>query len=96
VVEISGLDVLQGEVFGPILHVMRYAAAELDNVIARIDATRYGLTLGYQPFGGERLSGSAPQAGGPDYLLPFFRQRTLSINTAAVGGDAALLRAVAE
>ncbi|MCA1778758.1 MAG: aldehyde dehydrogenase family protein, partial [Xanthomonadaceae bacterium] len=33
-------------VFGPILHVIRYKASELDRVIEAINATGYGLTLG--------------------------------------------------
>ena len=37
---------LRREVFGPILHVVRYAAERLDAVLDAIDATGYGLTLG--------------------------------------------------
>jgi RHH-type proline utilization regulon transcriptional repressor/proline dehydrogenase/delta 1-pyrroline-5-carboxylate dehydrogenase len=44
--EISALDVLEGEVFGPVLHVIRYASPHLDQVIDAINATGYGLTLG--------------------------------------------------
>ena len=44
--EISGIDVLEREVFGPILHVVRFKARDLDKVIAGINATGYGLTLG--------------------------------------------------
>ena len=44
--EISGIDVLQREVFGPVLHVVRWQADQLDAVIAAINATGYGLTLG--------------------------------------------------
>jgi RHH-type proline utilization regulon transcriptional repressor/proline dehydrogenase/delta 1-pyrroline-5-carboxylate dehydrogenase len=43
--EISGIEVLEREVFGPILHVVRYKARDLDAVIDRINATGYGLTL---------------------------------------------------
>jgi RHH-type proline utilization regulon transcriptional repressor/proline dehydrogenase/delta 1-pyrroline-5-carboxylate dehydrogenase len=115
---------LQREVFGPILHVVRYAADELDKVLDAINATGYGLTLGIhsridqtvryivsrmrvgnvyvnrnmigavvgvQPFGGEGLSGTGPKAGGPYYLFRFAVERTVSINTAAAGGNAALL-----
>jgi RHH-type proline utilization regulon transcriptional repressor/proline dehydrogenase/delta 1-pyrroline-5-carboxylate dehydrogenase len=38
--------VLQQEVFGPVLHVIRYRAEALDEVIAEINQTGYGLTLG--------------------------------------------------
>ncbi len=43
---IDGLNRLQREVFGPVLHVMHYAADKLDDVLASINATGYGLTLG--------------------------------------------------
>ncbi|HET9047784.1 MAG TPA: bifunctional proline dehydrogenase/L-glutamate gamma-semialdehyde dehydrogenase PutA [Chiayiivirga sp.] len=44
--EIDSLDRLQREVFGPVLHVIRYDADKLDTVIDAINATGYGLTLG--------------------------------------------------
>jgi RHH-type transcriptional regulator, proline utilization regulon repressor / proline dehydrogenase / delta 1-pyrroline-5-carboxylate dehydrogenase len=50
-----------------------------------------GAVVGVQPFGGEGLSGTGPKAGGPHYLLRFVNERTLTVNTAAVGGNARLL-----
>ncbi len=44
--EIASLAQLQREVFGPILHVVRWKASELDRVIDQVNATGYGLTLG--------------------------------------------------
>ncbi len=44
--EIPSLDLLTQENFGPILHVVRWKAGELDRVIDQISATGYGLTLG--------------------------------------------------
>ncbi|HEV2606975.1 MAG TPA: bifunctional proline dehydrogenase/L-glutamate gamma-semialdehyde dehydrogenase PutA, partial [Xanthomonadaceae bacterium] len=44
--EIQSLGQLQREVFGPVLHVIRYPAKDLDKVIDAINATGYGLTLG--------------------------------------------------
>ncbi|MEJ2534866.1 MAG: bifunctional proline dehydrogenase/L-glutamate gamma-semialdehyde dehydrogenase PutA, partial [Gammaproteobacteria bacterium] len=44
--EIEGIGVLEREVFGPVLHVARYRARDLDRVIDDINGTRYGLTLG--------------------------------------------------
>jgi RHH-type proline utilization regulon transcriptional repressor/proline dehydrogenase/delta 1-pyrroline-5-carboxylate dehydrogenase len=44
--EIDGLARLEGEVFGPILHVVRWRGDRLDEVIDQINATGYGLTLG--------------------------------------------------
>jgi RHH-type proline utilization regulon transcriptional repressor/proline dehydrogenase/delta 1-pyrroline-5-carboxylate dehydrogenase len=122
--EIDSLSRLAGEVFGPILHVVRYAAGRLDSVLDAIEATGFGLTLGVhsridrtvetivkrlpvgnayvnrnmigavvgvQPFGGEGLSGTGPKAGGPHYLPRFATEHTLSVNTAAAGGNATLV-----
>ena len=122
--EIASLKVLQREVFGPVLHIIRYQAKDLDAVIDSINASGYGLTLGIhsridatiehiqkrvrvgncyvnrnmvgavvgvQPFGGEGLSGTGPKAGGPHYLHRFVTERTLTVNTAAVGGNATLI-----
>ena len=44
--EIDSLDRLEREVFGPMLHVVRYKSAALDDVIAAVNGTGYGLTLG--------------------------------------------------
>ena len=122
--EIDSIKQLEREVFGPVLHVIRYRARDLDQVIDDINDTQYGLTLGVhsridrtlkyitdriragnryvnrnmigavvgvQPFGGEGLSGTGPKAGGPHYMLRFATERTLTVNTAAVGGNASLL-----
>jgi RHH-type proline utilization regulon transcriptional repressor/proline dehydrogenase/delta 1-pyrroline-5-carboxylate dehydrogenase len=123
-VQIPAIGLLEREVFGPILHVVRFRANELDAVAESINRTGYGLTLGVhsriesqaqafqrrcrvgnvyvnrnqigavvgvQPFGGRGLSGTGPKAGGPHYLPRFASERTVTINTAAVGGNASLL-----
>src|SRR5689334_8217436 len=122
--EIDSASRLDREVFGPILHIVRWRADRLDAVCDEIAATGYGLTLGIhsridetvrhvlsrlpagnsyvnrtmigavvgvQPFGGERLSGTGPKAGGPRYLHRFAVERTVSIDTTAAGGNATLL-----
>ncbi|HSX19751.1 MAG TPA: bifunctional proline dehydrogenase/L-glutamate gamma-semialdehyde dehydrogenase PutA, partial [Gammaproteobacteria bacterium] len=122
--EIQSITQLEGEVFGPILHVIRYPATQLGHILNEINATGYGLTLGIhsriddtvefivnhvkvgnvyvnrnmigavvgvQPFGGEGLSGTGPKAGGPYYLPRLTVERTMCINTAAIGGNATLL-----
>jgi RHH-type proline utilization regulon transcriptional repressor/proline dehydrogenase/delta 1-pyrroline-5-carboxylate dehydrogenase len=122
--EINDLTILEGEVFGPILHIIRFKSGELDKVMDAIINTGYGLTLGIhsridavanyiahrmpvgniyinrnmigavvgvQPFGGERLSGTGPKAGGPHYLPRLCVERTISTNTTAVGGNARLV-----
>ncbi|MGY0559000.1 MULTISPECIES: bifunctional proline dehydrogenase/L-glutamate gamma-semialdehyde dehydrogenase PutA [unclassified Lysobacter] len=43
---LDSLDQLKQEIFGPVLHVIRWKADQLDAVIAAINATGYGLTLG--------------------------------------------------
>ena len=44
--EIDSLAQLDGEVFGPILHVIRYSEDQLDGVLEQIEGTGFGLTLG--------------------------------------------------
>ncbi len=46
IVELDRSETLDREVFGPVLHVKRYAASKLDTVLAEIEATGYGLTFG--------------------------------------------------
>jgi len=124
VFELASADQLTEEVFGPILHVVRYGANDLEEVLGAIERSGYALTLGIhsriddmieaivnrlpvgnvyvnrniigavvgvQPFGGFGLSGTGPKAGGPHYLARFATEQTVTINTAAAGGNAALL-----
>ena len=46
VIEINALSDLKREVFGPVLHVLRYSRDELPQLIQDLNATGYGLTLG--------------------------------------------------
>jgi RHH-type proline utilization regulon transcriptional repressor/proline dehydrogenase/delta 1-pyrroline-5-carboxylate dehydrogenase len=122
--ELADARELTEEVFGPILHVVRYRTDQFARVLAAIERSGYGLTLGIhsriddtvdtiadrlqvgnvyvnrnmigavvgvQPFGGHGLSGTGPKAGGPHYLARFATEQTITINTAAAGGNAALL-----
>jgi RHH-type proline utilization regulon transcriptional repressor/proline dehydrogenase/delta 1-pyrroline-5-carboxylate dehydrogenase len=122
--EIGSISELPGEVFGPVLHVVRFRGGDLAAVVDDINDTGFGLTLGIhtriesraqaiaarsrvgnvyvnrntigavvgvQPFGGCGLSGTGPKAGGPHYLARFATEQVVSVNTAAVGGNAALL-----
>ena len=43
---IDTIAFLEGEVFGPVLHVVRYASDKLDAVLDAINTTGFGLTLG--------------------------------------------------
>ncbi|AHE67240.1 delta-1-pyrroline-5-carboxylate dehydrogenase [Legionella oakridgensis ATCC 33761 = DSM 21215] len=45
-IAIEHLNMLKKEVFGPVLHVIRFKRKDLDEVIAQINNTGYGLTLG--------------------------------------------------
>ncbi|MEO6363520.1 MAG: L-glutamate gamma-semialdehyde dehydrogenase [Caldimonas sp.] len=121
--ELAGIGEVGGEIFGPVLQVVRWRGG-LDALVAAINGLGYGLTLGIQtridsralhladaarignvyvnrnmigavvgvqPFGGEGLSGTGPKAGGPHYLPRFCAEQVLTVNTAAAGGNAALL-----
>ncbi|MCU7552997.1 bifunctional proline dehydrogenase/L-glutamate gamma-semialdehyde dehydrogenase PutA [Alteromonas sp. ASW11-19] len=44
--EIDNINVLEKEVFGPVVHIVRFKAKELDDVLAQINSTGYGLTMG--------------------------------------------------
>jgi RHH-type transcriptional regulator, proline utilization regulon repressor / proline dehydrogenase / delta 1-pyrroline-5-carboxylate dehydrogenase len=124
IIELEAAGELKEEVFGPILHVVRWQAGALEQLLEDIAANGYGLTLGIhsrieahveaivarlcvgnvyvnrsmigavvgtQPFGGAGLSGTGPKAGGPNYLRGFAVEQVVSVNTAAVGGNASLL-----
>jgi RHH-type proline utilization regulon transcriptional repressor/proline dehydrogenase/delta 1-pyrroline-5-carboxylate dehydrogenase len=121
--EINSIADMQQEIFGPVLHIVRWRGDPMA-VIEQINALGYGLTLGIQtridsraqalaqaahignvyinrnqigavvgvqPFGGEGLSGTGPKAGGPHYLYRFCAEQTITVNTTAAGGNAALL-----
>jgi RHH-type proline utilization regulon transcriptional repressor/proline dehydrogenase/delta 1-pyrroline-5-carboxylate dehydrogenase len=124
IVEVANVRELTQEVFGPVLHVIRWRAGQLDALLEDIASNGYGLTLGIasridstiekitkrlphgnvyvnrnmigavvgtQPFGGSGLSGTGPKAGGPNYLRRLTLEQVVTVNTAAAGGNAALL-----
>jgi RHH-type proline utilization regulon transcriptional repressor/proline dehydrogenase/delta 1-pyrroline-5-carboxylate dehydrogenase len=45
-IEIGSIAELPGEVFGPVLHVLRYPRERLDEVVRQANATGFGLTFG--------------------------------------------------
>jgi RHH-type transcriptional regulator, proline utilization regulon repressor / proline dehydrogenase / delta 1-pyrroline-5-carboxylate dehydrogenase len=65
------------------------ARARVGNVY--VNRNQIGAVVGVQPFGGQRLSGTGPKAGGPHYLPRFATEKTVTINTTAAGGNASLL-----
>ncbi len=46
IIEIASIEDVEQEVFGPVLHVLRYKRRNLDALIEAINATGYGLTFG--------------------------------------------------
>jgi len=56
-----------------------------------VNRNMIGAVVGVKPFGGNGLSGTGPKAGGPHSLARFATEQTVTINTAAAGGNAALL-----
>ncbi len=112
-IEIDSMDVLENEISGPVLHVLRYRREGLSTLIQDINKMGHGLTFGVhtridemvacvtsgvfagniyvnrnmagaaagvQPFGGERLSGTGPKAGGPLYLYRLLSVRPLGLS----------------
>jgi len=129
IIELDRARDLRHEVFGPVLHVVRWRSDEIDTLLddiegngtaltlgihTRIDATTaritarlghgnvyvnrnmIGAVVGVQPFGGSGLSGTGPKAGGPHYVARFAREQVITVNTAATGGNAALLSSLDE
>jgi len=45
-IEIDSIDVLQREVFGPVLHILRFRSKDLRATVDAVNATGYGLTMG--------------------------------------------------
>ncbi len=62
--ELSSAADLTEEVFGPVLHVVRYKAADLEAVLRSIAATGYGLTLGIHSRIDETIETVIERAGG--------------------------------
>ena len=73
--EVSGIADIGSEVFGPVLHVVRYAGDRLDDVIRAINASGYGLTLSLH----SRLETVA------DYVAEHARVGNLYVNRNQIG-----------
>jgi len=59
-----------------------------------VNRNMVGAVVGVQPFGGQRLSGTGPKAGGPHYLFVFGTEKAVTTNTMATGGNAELWRRI--
>ena len=95
----DALSEIQGAGFGLTLGIHSRIHQHAEKVMATVkvgnsyvNRDMIGAVPGVQPFGGERLSGTGPKAGGPYYLTRFGVERTVTRNTAAIGGNAELLR----
>jgi RHH-type proline utilization regulon transcriptional repressor/proline dehydrogenase/delta 1-pyrroline-5-carboxylate dehydrogenase len=121
IIEISRIADVGTEIFGPVLHVLRYARGGLDRLIDDINAAGFGLTFGLhtridetiahvagrieagniyinrniigavvgaQPFGGCKLSGTGPKAGGPLYLRRLVNAPSMPVADAEMPGPA--------
>ena len=62
-IEIDDIAQLGREVFGPVLHVLRYAREELPRVMQQVNATGYGLTFGLHSRIDETIASVTAQAG---------------------------------
>ena len=48
IIEIDNLNEVKEEIFGPVIHVYRYQADEIEKLVEDINSMNYGLTLGIQ------------------------------------------------
>ena len=92
------LDDIAANGYGLTLGIHSRIDATVEHIIARlatgnvyVNRNMIGAVVGTQPFGGSGLSGTGPKAGGPNYLRRFALEQVVTVNTAAVGGNASLL-----
>ncbi len=62
-IEIDSIDALQREVFGPVLHVMKFKGKKLDETVQAVNSTGYGLTMGLHSRIDSRAAGLASASG---------------------------------
>jgi RHH-type proline utilization regulon transcriptional repressor/proline dehydrogenase/delta 1-pyrroline-5-carboxylate dehydrogenase len=68
-IEVGALSDLPGEVFGPVLHVLRYRREEMEEVIRAVNATSFGLTFGVHSRIDETIDrATATSAAGNQYV----------------------------
>jgi RHH-type proline utilization regulon transcriptional repressor/proline dehydrogenase/delta 1-pyrroline-5-carboxylate dehydrogenase len=92
------LEAIEGSGYGLTLGVHSRIDSTVERIVDRlsvgnvyVNRNMIGAVVGVQPFGGHGLSGTGPKAGGPHYLLRFATEQTVTINTAAAGGNANLI-----
>ncbi|MFT3930803.1 MAG: bifunctional proline dehydrogenase/L-glutamate gamma-semialdehyde dehydrogenase PutA [Spongiibacteraceae bacterium] len=72
-------------------HRTQHLAARLRIGNIYVNRDIVGAVVGAQPFGGCGKSGTGPKAGGPNYVLRFVVEKTITTNTSAIGGDYKLM-----
>ncbi|MDA0353024.1 MAG: aldehyde dehydrogenase family protein, partial [Chloroflexi bacterium] len=91
--EAEALRIANATAYGLTAGVFSRSPATIDRVTAALEAGNVyvnrpttGARVGIEPFGGMKLSGTGPKAGGPDYLWAFVR-RTDARSTATEDSD---------
>ena len=92
------LDDIAGLNYGLTLGINSRIASNIDYIQQKlrvgntyINRNMVGAVVGTQPFGGERLSGTGPKAGGPYYLPRLCTETVITTNLTAVGGNTHLI-----
>ena len=92
------LTALKNKQYGLTMGVHSRIESKADDIINKsiagntyINRDIVGAVVGSQPFGGTGLSGTGFKAGGPNYLLQFVDERSITKNTVAFGGNAEIL-----
>jgi RHH-type proline utilization regulon transcriptional repressor/proline dehydrogenase/delta 1-pyrroline-5-carboxylate dehydrogenase len=68
-IEIGSLADVPGEIFGPVLHLLRYRREEMEAVVRAVNATGFGLTFGVQSRIDETIErATAASAAGNQYV----------------------------
>ncbi len=92
------VEAIEATGYGLTLGVHSRIETTVEEVVSRLSTGNIyvnrniiGAVVGVQPFGGHGLSGTGPKAGGPNYLMRFATEQTVTVNTAAAGGNASLI-----
>jgi RHH-type proline utilization regulon transcriptional repressor/proline dehydrogenase/delta 1-pyrroline-5-carboxylate dehydrogenase len=92
------VDAINATGYGLTLGIHSRIDETVERIVARanvgniyVNRNQIGAVVGVQPFGGQKLSGTGPKAGGPHYLPRFATEKTVTVNTTAAGGNASLL-----
>ena len=73
--EIENINILEKEIFGPVLHVIKYKYKDIDNIISDINNTNYALTFGVHSRINKRI----------DYIISKIDAGNIYVNQATIG-----------